>query len=278
MRAFLALVLLLGATSADAQHIVGSPSVFADSVPGPEGLAFARGGRLVVGTAIGQILRFRADGTREMLADVGEPLGGITVLKDGRVLAASFAPGRVWSVDPTTNVATVFATGVAGANYIVETRLHQILVSASSAGTILDITSGTPMERASGLTFPNGLAIFRGYLYVAETVPGDVVRFPLARDGSLGPREPYATGANAADGIGFDHRGHLLVVGADTLRVVPAGGGVATVLSTDPLLDWPSNLAFGHGGHGFLGRDLYLANFGLPLGSGTQILRLRYAP
>ena len=209
-----------------------------------------------------------------MLADLGEPLAGITVLRDGRVLAASFGPGRVWFVDPGEAPPRVFVSGIPGANFIVETRRHRILVSASSAGTVVDITTGTPVERASGLSFPNGLAVGPAhFLYVAQTLAGNVVRLRLASNGTLGAAEPYATGVLAADGIGFDRAGTLLAVGADTLYVVPPGGGAATALSTDPLLDWPSNLAFGHGR---FGRDLYLVNFGLPLGSGTTILRLPY--
>jgi sugar lactone lactonase YvrE len=274
-RAAFALTLLLAAPAAAVRTpTVGTPVEFATEVPGPEGIAFEKKGTLVVGTAIGQILRFQSDGSHQVVGDVGEPLAGIAVLRDGRILAASFGPGRVWAIDPATGTSSVLASGVPGANYIVETKQRRILVSASTAGAILDVTDGTPVERAGGLAYPNGLALGpKKSLYVAQLTTGTVVRLPLAKDGTLGAPEAYATGIVAADGIGFKN-GYLLGVGADTLYLVPRGGGAATALSTDPLLNWPSNLAFGKG-HGF-GRDLFLVNFGLPLGTGTTILRLPY--
>ena len=276
IRVGLLVVTVLFAAPAGARRVpaVGTPVIFAAGVTGPEGIAFEPGGGLIVGTATGQVLRFKPNASRTVLAELGEPLAGITVLRDGRVVAASFGAGRVWVVDPGEAQPRVLASGVPGANSIIETRRHQILVSASSAGTIVDVTSGTPVERASGLSFPNGLALGPGhFLYVAQTSTGDVVRLPLARDGTLGAAQPYATGLLGADGIAFDTAGDLLAVGADTLYVVPPGGGAATVLSTDALLEWPSSLAFGRGR---FGRGLYLVNFGLPLGSGTMILRLPY--
>ncbi|MCW5893882.1 MAG: hypothetical protein KIT14_25525 [bacterium] len=251
------------------------PTLFASGVAGPEGLAFERGNRgLVVGTSTGDVLRFAPDGTSTLLANVGEPLAGVSVLRDGRILLASFGAGRVWSVDPATGYASVYAGGVPGVNWIVQTKRGYVLASASLDGTIVDITGGTPIVRAAGLGFPNGMALGGdGYLYVAQTGLGNVVRLPIARDGTLGSATVWGTGIAGADGIAFDRRGNLLAVGADTLWVVPSGGGAAAALSTDPLLDWPASVAFGGGR---FGRDLYLVNFGFPLGSGTTVVRVPY--
>jgi sugar lactone lactonase YvrE len=255
----------------------GTPVLFASGVPGPEGLAFERGGRsLVVGTSTGDLLRFAADGSSTLLASVGESLAGITVLRDGRILAASFGEGRVWSVDPVTGFASIYASGVPGVNWIVQTKRGRVLASLSLDGTIVDITGGAPLVRASDLSFPNGMALRGdGHLYVAQTGLGNVVRLPVATDGTLGAPTVWATGIPGVDGIGFDRRGNLLAVGGDTLWVVPAAGGAASVLSTDPLLDWPASLAFG--GAKFGRRNIYLVNYGLPLGSGTTIVRVPYS-
>jgi sugar lactone lactonase YvrE len=185
--------------------VVGPMELFASGVAGPEGLAFVRGRALVVGTTTGDVLRFERDGSSTVLASVGEALAGITELRDRRVLAAALAPGRVWSIAPD-GTATVFASGIAAPNFIVQTRrTRRILVSASGGGAIMDITDGTPVVAASGLVFPNGLAIGRDmgqrYLYVAETLPGRIARFPLDRTDALGPKETYAT-ANLAFGRG----------------------------------------------------------------------------
>src|SRR5262249_17879744 len=201
-------------------------------VPGPEGLAFADDGSLIVGTTPGQILRFAPDGTSTVVGDVGEPLAGVTVASDGRILGAAFGAGTVWSVDPATGTPTALATGIGGPNFIVQTRSGRILVSASSDGTVVDVPDATPAVRASGLSYPNGLAIRRGFLYVAETFSNRISRLPLAADGTLGAAEVWATGALLADGIAFDRGGNLLVAGFDTLRVVARGSSTAEVLST----------------------------------------------
>ena len=91
----------------------------------------------------------------------------------------------------------------------------------------------------------------------------------------LGPGSVFTTGIPGPEGIAFDRAGNLLVVGFDSLRIVPRGSTTASVVSTDPLLNWPSNLAFGRG-HGSRRRDIFLVNFGVPLGSGTDIVRFKY--
>ena len=86
---------------------------------------------------------------------------------------------------------------------------------------------------------------------------------------------PALSACSGGDGAGGEDEGPTAEeVLADAATTLSETSGVALTLSTDALLNWPSNLAFGKG-HGF-GRDLFLVNFGLPLGSGTTILRLPY--
>ena len=137
------------------------------------------------------------------------------------------------------------------------------------------MTSGTPVVRASGLTFPNGFAVGKdGYLYVAETLASRVSRMTLASDGALGPSDLYASGLLLADGIGFDRAGNLFVVGGGTLAAVVARTGTVVSFPADPLTNWASNLAFGRG-RGFKRRDVYLANYGPAFGDGTTVVRFR---
>lgn len=275
----LALAALLAVVPVAAAHAAppaaGTPSVFASGLAGPEGVCVDREGALVVGSSTGEIRRYQADGSFTVLADVGESLAGLAATRDGSILAAAFGANRVWIVTPL-GAASVLAEGIPGANGIAVTRKGRIFVSASSAGTIDEITTGTPVTRASGLSYPNGLAIGRDHqLYVAETGAARVSRLRILADGTLGAAEVWGTGLTVADGLAFDRAGNLLVAGFDTLFVVPRTGGAAQPLSTDPLLFWPSSLAFGRG-HGFSRRDVFLVNFGLPLGSGTEVLRLPY--
>ena len=269
-----ALVVLPPAARAHPPATTGPASVFATGLTGPEGLAFDNAGGLLVGSTTGEIRRFASDGTSTVLANVGDSLAGLTVQRDGHVLAAAFAAGRVWRIDQR-GVTTVLAN-VSSPNVVVETRAGHVLASSSFAGTIVDITGGTPVTVASGLAFPNGLAVGGdGFLYVAELTASRVSRLPLAANGTLGAAEVYAAGTVAADGIAFDRRGNLLVVGADAVRVIDRATRAVTVLSTDPLVDWPSNVAFGRG-HGFKPRTAYMVNYGLPLGSGSTIVRFGY--
>ena len=272
------LLLVLAATRAGGAPVpaAGPASVFAGGLAGPEGLAFLNDGTLAVGSTTGRVTRLAADGSASTLAETGESLAGLTTLRDGRLLAAAFGGGRIWAVDPDTGFASVYATGIAGPNFIVETRKRRVFVSASLAGTIVDATGGTLVTAASGLNFPNGLAFGGdGYLYVAELGQARISRLPLSPQGTLGPAEVYATGTPLADGIAFDRRGNLLVVGQDTLWVVDHVTRATTVLSTDPLFEQPSNLAFGRG-RGFDKKSLFLANFGPALGDGTTVLRVPY--
>lgn len=273
----LAIVLVLAVVPARADPPAAGPvAPFADGLAGPEGLAFDRDGGLLVGQADGDVVRLGPDGSASPYASIGEPLAGLTVLRDGRLLVATFDSDVVWSVPRGGGSPTVLSPVATDPNFVVETRGGRIYASASGSGSIVEISAGAPIVAATGLGFPNGLALGPDrHLYVAELLLNRISRLPIARDGTLGPPEVYATGTFLPDGLAFDRRGNLLVAGGDAITVVDRKTRTATPLSTDPLLEWPSNLAFGRG-RGFGRRDVFLANFGLPLGSGTTVVRLPY--
>lgn len=252
--------------------------LFAEGIDGPEDLAFTRDGRLIVGSVTGTLKSFSPDGSSTIFATVPDPIAGVTVLSDGRVLAASVGADRVWAITPAGD-AEVFAAGIGGPNFILETlREGRILTSASTGNAIVDITDGIPETVIADIEFPNGLAIRESggkrHLYVAMTLASAVVRYEMFDDGSFGEQEPYADGLLLADGIGFDTSGNLLCVGGGMLLAVRPNGDVEN-LSDDPLMNWPSNLAFGEG-PGFSSREVYLANFGPNFGDGREIIRFRY--
>lgn len=252
------------------------PRLFAIGLDGPEGLAFTRKGDLVVGSTTGEIRVYSPEGDYTVLANVGDALAGITELRDGRILAASFAQNRVWSIFPSGS-ASVFAN-VQTPNFIVQTgRKRRILCSSSIAGSIVEITSGTPTPVITGLQFPNGMAFGRGrYLYVAETLLNRISRFAVNRNGTFGPLEVYKTGLTAPDGLAFDRRGNLLVAGGGSVKVIDRRSGAIMTLPDDLAFDWPSNLAFGPGPAYGRGRDVFVANYGDEFGNGTTISRFRY--
>jgi sugar lactone lactonase YvrE len=157
---------------------------------------------------------------------------------------------------------------------VVQTRRGHVLASSSFPGNIVDITNGANVILASGLSFPNGLAVRKRQLYVAETFANRVSRLPFTTPGSLGAPEIYATGLPFADGIAFDRPGNLFVVGFDQLFTVDALTQTVTAAPDDPLFDWPSNIAFGR--TTLFGKDvMYLANYGPMLGDGTTIVKVQ---
>jgi sugar lactone lactonase YvrE len=271
----LAGLLLLAPIPATARPFVAGPtSVFPTPIVGSEGITFDRTGHLVVGTQTGDIRRIAPDGSATVLTNVGDSLAGVTGLRDGRILACAFTAGRVWQILPD-GMATVLADGIPGANFVVATRSGKIFVSASNSGQIMEISTGVAIPAATGLSFPNGLALGRDqFLYVAELLAARIVRLPIAANGTLGAAEVYTTGTTFVDGIAFDRDENLLAVGGDTLYLIDRATRVATPLPADPLLDWPANLVFGQG-RGFRRRDVFLVNYGFPLGSGTTIVKFR---
>jgi sugar lactone lactonase YvrE len=273
VRAVLAGALCLVAALAGAHPpAIEAPTAFASGLDGPEGLAFGKDGFLYVGEADGDIRRVAPDGTHSPLAALGDRLAGVTVLKDGRILACAFGTNRIWSVDPASGAATVYAT-VDSPNFVLQTKRGHVLVSSSITGSIVDVTNGGHVVLASGLSFPNGLAVRKRHLYVASTGGNSIIRLPFEGRGQLGGPEVYASGLTLVDGIAFDRPGNLFAVGFDTLWVVDVKTRAVQTFSTDPLLDWPSNLAFGRSAP--FGKDvMYLVNFGMALGNGTTAIRI----
>jgi sugar lactone lactonase YvrE len=260
----------LGATLALAHPPTVGPAVpFAGGIAGPEGLAFGKDGTLFVGTTDGDILRVASDGTTSLLASTGDRIAGVSVMRDGTILACGFNNNRVWAIDPVGGATSVYAN-VASPNFVVQTKRGHVLVSSSFTGAIVDVTNGANVVLASGFPFPNGLAIRKKYLYVADTLLGSVQRLPFTTPGSLGPPEPYAAGLTLADGIAFDRPGNMFVVGFDTLFLVDAKTQAVTTFG-DPLYNWPSNLAFGTS-RPYGKTTMFLANFGPGLGDGTTIV------
>jgi sugar lactone lactonase YvrE len=72
-----------------------------------------------------------------------------------------------------SGAASVYAD-VPSPNFVLQARRGHVLASSSFAGNIVDITNGANVVLASGLSFPNGLAVRRRQLYVAETLANRV--------------------------------------------------------------------------------------------------------
>ena len=115
---------------------------------------------------------------------------------------------------------------------------------------------------AGGMWVPNGLVLSRDgtVLYVAETLPNRIVKFPVEPDGMLGPMEffadlPSRQGHQAEpDGLALDTDGNLYVahLGMEAVQVLDPSG---RLIRTLPAGNYDaSNLVFG----GPDGDELYI--------------------
>ncbi|MCC6626907.1 MAG: SMP-30/gluconolactonase/LRE family protein [Chloroflexi bacterium] len=190
----------------------------------PAGLAFHRDGDLYVadeGDAIHGVLRLTPDRARHLVVDSyqGRPLNGANDLV--------FAPdGTLYFSDPWRS-----------------SRDNPI------GGFYRRRPDGRLEQIDTGLAFPNGvgLAPDGSCVYLAETGPNRILRYALAADGTVGPRQVWVqlAGGVGPDGMALDIAGHLYVA--------QFGGGVVNVIAPDGTLGEPirvpgpnvTNCAFG---------------------------------
>jgi sugar lactone lactonase YvrE len=187
----------------------------------------------------------------------------------------------------------VVADGFAAPNAIAVDRRGRLYVSDSFAGTITRVgpdgsgretwasdplltTAGQPPFGANGLAFDRR----ERHLYVANTGDSSVLRLAVRPDGSAGPVEVFARGADldvatgstqslhGADGIAFDVAGNLWVCAnqANEVQVLsPDAELVARYRgSGGAALDFPASLVF-------RGRTLYLTNLSLATGVNSKL-------
>jgi sugar lactone lactonase YvrE len=208
--------------------------------------------------------------------------------------------GRLLRVEPRTGAATTIADGFAAPNAIARDRRGRLFVSDSFLGTISRVnpdgsglivwvkdplltTTGQPPFGANGLAFDDD----ERFLYVANTGDSNVLRVPVNADGTAGPIEIFAHGADldartastqslhGADGIAFDVGGNLWVCAnqANEIQVLsPSGELVARYRGAGPnALDFPASLVF-------RGRQLFVTNLSLTDGGVNSKLSELTAP
>lgn len=193
----------------------------------PAGLVARRGGGLYVasgvpGEAPGRVWRVEADGAAALAAEITEAhfLNGMTPLEGGALLAVDSMLGCIWRIDPRTG---------AHERWFSDERLGKVTGFALMPGA-------------------NGLKIYGGHAYVTNTDRAELLRIPIAEDGTPGAIQLVA-GALRGDDFAFDAEGAAYIathVENSVLRLAPGGERLDVA---GPLQGMPGStaVAFGRG-------------------------------
>ncbi|CAG7645283.1 stalk domain-containing protein [Paenibacillus allorhizosphaerae] len=177
----------------------------------------------------------------------------------------------------TSRVET-FVSGVQGANGLTFDSKGNLYVSGGANGNIYKVTpdgqlstyqSGIAAERKEQQIVVNGIAFGKdGKLYAANTSSGEVNRFTMNADGSLGAWERVAKSPllYGADGLNFGPDGAIYVAANERNAIVRVSldGKVTEVAQNGNQgpLEFPASLHF-------VGSTLYISNFDQPRGANS---------
>jgi sugar lactone lactonase YvrE len=257
----------------------------------PESLAVDGGGNFYVSMG-SQLAKIDASHNITTLAALPVPGGSATGVKfapNGKlyVATAAFDPNAdasyVFSVDKNTGAIGVVADfdpdgfpndiafDAAGATFVTDSALGAIWKIAPGGTPFIwladPLLQGNPNASVFGAPFgANGIVFDRTKrkLYVSNTDLGAVLEIDIARNGSPGDVEVFASDPSlvGADGLALDRSGTLYVAvnTQDQLATVDRHGNV-TVIAQGGLLDGPSSFAFGVAPCDH--HTLYLTNFAI---------------
>lgn len=271
---FIALTVGLGSSASHAQL---TPNVPADSVEWttvatnlnfPEGPAWnAANQTLYVSNCYAEWMAEISESgvdtfiTKQQFPEIFKHTNGLTVYRDGSVYGCEFGHGQIIRVSPHGE-ASVFAAGYHGKPF---KRPNDLAFHSNGnlyftdpgeynrdkqEGRIFRVLrkSGEVELLADNLAFPNGIAVApdEKSIYICESIPNRIWRYPLNDDGTLGERELFAElPGGEPDGIAFDEAGHLYVAhfGGHGIYVLDRNGDPIRKIITPGKT--PSNVEFG---------------------------------
>lgn len=229
----------------------------------PEGPRW-RDGSLWVSDQLGDTVhRIEPEGRVSLVATMERP-SGLGFLPDGDLLVASMVEPALYrvAVDGTVSRHTCLEGHAAFVNDMFVDERGFVYLDAygpsGRSGDVLLIREGHVVVAASGLQFPNGIAITPdgSTLVVAETFASRVSAFEVNPDGSLSNLRVWISlPGRAPDGICLDAEGGVWIASYSTsefLRIGPSGEITDTI--TVEGQRWAMACALG--GHD--GRDLYM--------------------
>jgi gluconolactonase len=198
----------------------------------PEATSFrpdGAGGFYVVEQTTRQLTRWNAEGERvEVLADTFE---GKKLNRPNDVIVRS--DGTLWITDP---------------DWLFNKRPGDKKELPGQFVFRFDPKTKTLAKAAEGFNKPNGIAFSpdEKHLFLTDTGTEHVFRLPVNANGTLGPREVFATFAERGlDGLALSPQGSLWVCTNDGIRITALDGTVLGLLQTPGK---PTSIAFGCGG------------------------------
>lgn len=201
----------------------------------PEGVMALDGGILYTADAMGRCSRIDENGNTTFWGDVGGTPNGICIDTRGNCIIANIGNGQVQSLSPDGTHEVLFTKAEArempAPNFPYMDSKGRLWVSNSTESESLDTALTSPLPDGcvivyekgqarivtEGIYFANGLTLDNNeeYLYVAQTVKRNVLRYKVSPDGSLGPAEIYGPKTlgdlGFLDGIAFDDAANLWV-------------------------------------------------------------------
>lgn len=275
----------------------------------PEGVAIDKAGNIFVSLApLSQIQKITPDGQIHDYAALPAPtpfgIGtlGLAVDASGNVYAALAsgdpATQGVYKIDWTgASVRLPGSDAISFPNALAFDKRGNLYVTDTIFGAVWriprngsaelwiqdDTLEGFVLPDPGAPPFPigaNGIAYWKGSLYVANSTEAQIVQIPILRDGSAGTpvivvKDPARL--TPIDGIALDVHGDIysvVIAQSKLVRIDPHTGEITTLATADDRLDFPSSLAFGTGKGDR--QSVFVVNFaiGPPGGTGPALLKI----
>jgi sugar lactone lactonase YvrE len=275
----------------------------------PEDVLLLPDGRIGMSDMDFAVALLSSAGELQRIGKAGGSPNGLGSLPGNRVAIANFEHGCLQVLDLETGVVDVVAdhtvdgrplryanyplvdaTGGVWLSCCSERDIGTALADPAPDGMLAYVEPGGLARKVADVMFPNCMASDPSgdYLYVCRTATSDVVRFPIAGPGVLGPEEPYGPPLGGrlrteigpaftntardpavsarwglADGCAFDAEGNLwvtLVMSKSLVAITPSQERVdIEVEDGRDLIIAPTSVCWG----GADMRDIYIGSLGV---------------